>query len=397
MCVSPPCVLLCLSLKGHAVAVAADVACRGFCAVADNEDAAELRETLGGIANNIDEFVRQSQLPDKERGACCCKTRTRRRVTWRDIAVVIVTDGIIGGAEIGQGHKGRVIPSPSFRTELKVGVLLPAPLRRRRDPLSRSCPHVQRMGLWHDALIKRTLPRKDGDGRPVDDAREKGKDPTAIIFERTVMLPKSESEFHEPMQLIYAGKVNNGGKLSSHDLFFNGFCRIASPDYVFLVDVGTVPEPKSIVRLHNAMEGDENVGGCCGDITGSALPHSPPPPPHPPNSFARLNRSAVLVRACLRDCGARPAGQGPQRSPPALSLPCPFLVLPASAACPFPAAVGALAQLHRAVALLLACPSAEILVQRTWCCTVPSRVTWRGRRLPQPPPQLHRALAHLGI
>lgn len=124
------------------------------------------------------------------------------------------------------------------------------------------------MGLWHSALIKRAMPRKDDDGKPVEDGREQEKDPTAIIFERTVLLPKSESEFHEPMQLIYAGKVNNGGKLSSHDLFFNGFCRIAKPDYVFLVDVGTIPEPKSIVRLHTAMEGDENVGGCCGDITG---------------------------------------------------------------------------------------------------------------------------------
>lgn len=94
---------------------------------------------------------------------------------------------------------------------------------------------------------------------------------TALLFERLVFLPVGSSPaFHQPLQVAYCGKVKNGGKLSSHQVFFDGFCRAIQPDYVFLVDVGTRPSPMSIVRLYTAMEADESVGGCCGDIAGAA-------------------------------------------------------------------------------------------------------------------------------
>lgn len=95
---------------------------------------------------------------------------------------------------------------------------------------------------------------------------------TALLFERVVFLPVGSSPaFHQPLQIAYCGKVKNGGKLSSHQVFFDGFCRAVDPDYVFLVDVGTRPSPMSIVRLYAAMEADESVGGCCGDIAGATI------------------------------------------------------------------------------------------------------------------------------
>jgi chitin synthase len=69
-----------------------------------------------------------------------------------------------------------------------------------------------------------------------------------------------------PMQTIYAIKESNGGKLDSHFWFFNAFAEQLRPTYTFLIDVGTKPEPYSIVRLFACMERNKQIGGCCGEI-----------------------------------------------------------------------------------------------------------------------------------
>lgn len=45
------------------------------------------------------------------------------------------------------------------------------------------------------------------------------------------------------MNLFVCVKYSNAGKLSSHNWFFNGFCKELQPKYVVLLDVGLRPKP----------------------------------------------------------------------------------------------------------------------------------------------------------
>jgi chitin synthase len=88
------------------------------------------------------------------------------------------------------------------------------------------------------------------------------------LFEYTAQMenPDNSSKHTLPIQMIYAIKEHNGGKLDSHYWFFNAFADQLNPEYTFLIDIGTKPEPLSIVRLFAAMERDPQIGGCCGEI-----------------------------------------------------------------------------------------------------------------------------------
>lgn len=59
-------------------------------------------------------------------------------------------------------------------------------------------------------------------------------------------------------------KYVNRGKLSSHNWFFNGFCKELKPVYAVLLDVGLAPEKDALYKMIQAMEVDTGVGGVCG-------------------------------------------------------------------------------------------------------------------------------------
>lgn len=88
------------------------------------------------------------------------------------------------------------------------------------------------------------------------------------VFERSVELTKhaTQREYHHPLQCVLGLKERNGGKLNSHLWFFSSFAVQLNPKYCVLVDVGTIPERKSLVRLYDAMEDDPQCGGVCGEI-----------------------------------------------------------------------------------------------------------------------------------
>ena len=44
-------------------------------------------------------------------------------------------------------------------------------------------------------------------------------------------------------------KYKNGGKLSSHNWFFNGFCKEFNAEYAVILDVGLIPEENAIVKM----------------------------------------------------------------------------------------------------------------------------------------------------
>ena len=66
------------------------------------------------------------------------------------------------------------------------------------------------------------------------------------------------------MNLFMVTKYKNEGKLSSHNWFFNGFCRELGAKYAILLDVGLMPDQQALVKMYKHMENDSEVGGVCG-------------------------------------------------------------------------------------------------------------------------------------
>lgn len=59
----------------------------------------------------------------------------------------------------------------------------------------------------------------------------------------------------------------NAKKLSSHLWFFEGFCRLLSPEFCVLMDVGTEPYDTGLIKFMEALESDERLGGVSGFMT----------------------------------------------------------------------------------------------------------------------------------
>jgi len=66
------------------------------------------------------------------------------------------------------------------------------------------------------------------------------------------------------MNLFLCVKYKNAGKLTSHDFFFNGFCRELNPKYAVLLDVGLKPNGDALMKMYNYMHKNKKVGGTCG-------------------------------------------------------------------------------------------------------------------------------------
>ncbi|KAI0690108.1 glycosyltransferase family 2 protein [Cytidiella melzeri] len=69
-----------------------------------------------------------------------------------------------------------------------------------------------------------------------------------------------------PTQIIFCMKEKNQKKINSHRWAFNAFCPLLQPNVVVLLDVGTMPIPKSIYHLWKTFDLNSNVGGACGEI-----------------------------------------------------------------------------------------------------------------------------------
>lgn len=54
------------------------------------------------------------------------------------------------------------------------------------------------------------------------------------------------------------------GKLSSHNWFFNGFCKEVPSKYAVLLDVGLTPSKNALFKMYKFMDNDPYCGGVCG-------------------------------------------------------------------------------------------------------------------------------------
>jgi hypothetical protein len=92
---------------------------------------------------------------------------------------------------------------------------------------------------------------------------------TVHLFERSLQMVEDTNHevYYQPLQTIFAMKERNGGKLDSHNWFFNAFAEHLQAKFCVLLDVGTIPQDRAIYKLYRAMCLDPTVGGCCGEIS----------------------------------------------------------------------------------------------------------------------------------
>ena len=178
-----------------------------------NEDPGELSATLRKCCNNI-AYLQDHKLPGYV-----------GEDAWKNILICIVSDG-----------------------------------RTKAHP--KTLQFLQQLGLF------------DEDAMTICSA---GIDTRMHLFERTVILNRLENRgirsfFNSktakipPLQIVFALKEHNAGKLDSHLWFYHGFARQVQPEYTVLIDVGTLPTKTSFYKLLASMEVDQKVGGVCGEI-----------------------------------------------------------------------------------------------------------------------------------
>jgi len=180
-----------------------------------NEDKFFLCRTLHGIIENIRDVVTLEHSKFWNRGG----------PAWQKIVVCLLFDGI----------------EPCDKETLDV---------------------LATVGVYQDGVMK----------REVD-----GKDTTAHIFEYTTQLSVTEkqqlilqtSSSHTtipPVQIMLCFKAKNHKKINSHRWLFNAFGRILNPEICVMLDVGTKPRLKALLRLWEAFYNDRNLGGASGEV-----------------------------------------------------------------------------------------------------------------------------------
>ncbi|KAK0526957.1 Chitin synthase 4 [Tilletia horrida] len=185
-----------------------------------NEDEELFTRTMHGVMTNI------AHLCTRER------SKTWGKDGWKKVVVCIVSDG-------------------------------------RKKVHARTLSVLAAMGVYQEGVAKNMV-----NGKPVE----------AHIYEYTTQLsmdPTLKFRGREkgimPVQILFCLKERNQKKINSHRWFFNAFGPILQPNICVLIDVGTMPRPRSLYHLWKAFDINSNVGGACGEIValkgkyGSAL------------------------------------------------------------------------------------------------------------------------------
>ena len=211
-----------------------------ICVTMYNEDRDLLMKTLEGIYDNVDSFCAA--------GMCA-----------EDIAVVVLSDGIL---------KMDQSVSDFLREVDRTQGYSPLTVDTKLEDIRRGCEAYKAEGkLKGDLEYKKRCAEVDGGNHiPVNVPKK-----TALCyqlrycakdFSNTRMVGNQYSE--EKLNIFFAVKTLNKGKLSSHLWFFQGFCKTFNPDYCTVVDCGTKPEKKGVFNFFKALESERNVGGVCG-------------------------------------------------------------------------------------------------------------------------------------
>lgn len=174
-----------------------------------NEDEELFCRTMHGVMKNVAHLCKRD------------RSKTWGKDGWKKVVVCIVSDG-------------------------------------RQKINSRTLSVIATMGAYQDGVAKNYV---------------NGKAVTAHIYEYTTQISVSPSMKIEgaekgfvPVQIIFCLKEKNQKKINSHRWFFNAFGSLLQPNVCVLLDVGTMPGPKSIYHLWKTFDLNSNVGGACGEI-----------------------------------------------------------------------------------------------------------------------------------
>ncbi|GAA95000.1 glycosyltransferase family 2 protein [Mixia osmundae IAM 14324] len=138
----------------------------------------------------------------------------------------------------------------------KIVVCIVADGRQKIHPRVLDC--LSALGVYQDGIAKNTVGEKIV---------------TAHLYEHTTQLsidPNMKFKGLEkgicPTQVMLLLKERNAKKINSHRWLFNAVAKQLNPNIAILIDVGTLPGPKSIYHLWKAFDRNSNVAGACGEI-----------------------------------------------------------------------------------------------------------------------------------
>lgn len=175
-----------------------------ICVTLYNEDQDTLRKTLLGICDNLEVLYEKFTLADGRKG-----------LDWQEVAVVIIQDGL-------QMADQSVIAAATVQ-----GFFSPVVLQ-------------------NDVL-----------GTPA----------SLHLFEYTARYKKHAGiENYPPLQVIFATKTTNKGKLDSHCWYFDAFAYLIQPEYCVLFDAGTRPMPTALKAVCTHFQRYPNVGALTGEL-----------------------------------------------------------------------------------------------------------------------------------
>lgn len=155
-------------------------------------------------------------------------------------------------------------------------------LRRTLEGVAKNYAFLQELGVeWEEVCVCVIIDgRMDCNDRLLDYAasilvydetmlqhRHNGYDVTMHLFEKTVRLPEHQSQgrYYPPMQMIFAVKERNGGKLNSH-LWFSAFARNVRPRHITLLQAGNICGEYALARLYQTLEEFPDTGGVGGQM-----------------------------------------------------------------------------------------------------------------------------------
>jgi chitin synthase len=198
--------------------------------------------TLQGVMNNVKEYMKRNG-PDAWKEICVCLVSDGRTRINQDTLDFIQLMGLFSEKLI------KLEDSPEF-----------AKLKAQQGQHDIRTPEGIEWDKYNQSFEYFTF-----DNLPIQ----------LHLFE-SILQQKKKGMSHKaelwgpPLQLQFALKENNAGKLDSHLWFLNGFAeQMFKKDlisYCVLIDVGTVPDRRAILKLMDCMDADCNVGGCCGEI-----------------------------------------------------------------------------------------------------------------------------------
>ncbi|KAI3424139.1 hypothetical protein D9Q98_009499 [Chlorella vulgaris] len=175
-----------------------------ICVTLYNEDQETLGKTLLGICENLEVLYRQYGRDGNKHG-----------LDWQEVGVAIIQDGI-------------AVCDPSVSAGSTVAGFY-----------SENLQQDQAVGL-----------------------------PTSMhMFEYTARIKKHAGlDCYPPLQIMYATKTTNRGKLDSHCWFFDGFAYLLQPDYCVLFDAGTKPMPFALRNTYAHFKRNPWCGGLTGEL-----------------------------------------------------------------------------------------------------------------------------------